>query len=230
MNAIHSRSLADTIDAVEESFFQGGAMSATEKRAVAHWIAGRQGLPGSYAGMFAPTDRDWCGIAVFTGERIGTRAGISHVLGEEACRALIQLGTPEEASRKALNRATHGMLDRLQPLGDGSTSKTGMYCCGTCSVALWRHLAVGGLSRSERRLVAGMRSLRAHRAGGGRWRRFPFWFTLLALSEIEVTGARREMEYAAPVCERYIRLRQSRPRNTYSPRRRLVAERILEKC
>lgn len=228
MNAIHSRSLADTLDAVEESFFQSRAMTAIKKSAVARWIADRQGLLGSYAGMFAPTTRDWRGITVFTGETITTRAGISHVLGEEACRALIRLGASLAAARKALEEATRGMLCRLQPCGADSTSIGGMYCCGMCSVAFWRHLSVGGLSQSERRLVAGMKALKDHHADGGRWRRFPFWYTLLALSEIDVAGARGEMQYAAPVCERYVQ--QDRLKNTYSRRRRLVAERILEKC
>ncbi|HVM62736.1 MAG TPA: hypothetical protein VMV72_17875 [Verrucomicrobiae bacterium] len=228
MNAIHPRSLADTLDAVEERFFRGQAMTAAERGAVARWIADRQGLTGSYAGMFAPADGDWRGITVFTGETITTRAGISHVLGEEACRALIRLGASRGVARTALDRATRGMLNRLQPRGGRSSSVDGMYCCGVCSVALWRHLAVGGLSQSERRLVAGMKTLRAHRIGGGRWRRFPLWYTLLALSEIDVAGARAEMQYAAPVCERYVR--QGGRKGEYSRRRRLVAERILEKC
>ena len=41
-------------------------------------------------------------------------------------------------------------------------------------------------------------------------------------------GARREMQYAAPVCEQYVQ--QNRLKNKYSRLRRLVAERILEKC
>ena len=228
MNAIHSRSLADTLDAVEDSFFRKCPMTGTQTSAVTRWIADQQGLPGSYAGMFAPTTQDWRGIAVFTGESITTRAGISHVLGEEACRALIELGASRGTGRKALEQATRGMLNRLQPHGKDSISINGMYCCGMCSVAVWRHLAVGGLSQSERRLAAGMKALKAHRAGGGRWRRFPFWYTLLALSEIDVAGARGEMQYAALVCERYVQ--QNRLKNKYSRRRRLVAERILEKC
>jgi hypothetical protein len=225
---VHPNSLAATVDAVEEAFFFGRPLSAAQRKQAALWIAGRQGLPGSYAGMFAPGRRDWNGIAVFTGETIATRAGTSHILGEEACRALIQLGSTQASARNSLAIATQGMLNRLQPSGVSSKSVCGMYCCGICSVAFWRHLIVGGLSESQRRLAAGMKELKVHRDGRGRWRRFPFWYTLLALSELDLPGARAEMRYAAPGCERYLR---HVPRNgKYTQRRRLVAERILGKC
>jgi hypothetical protein len=220
--------LAATSDAVEEAFFLGRPLAAAQRQQVARWIAARQGLPGSYAGMFAPGSRDWNGITVFTGEAIATRAGVSHILGEEACRVLIRLGSTQASARNGLALATQGMLNRLQPSGDSSRSLCGMYCCGICSVAMWRHLMVGGLSESERRLVAGMKELKAHRDGRGRWRRFPFWYTLLALSELDLPGARTEMRYAAPDCERY--LRRARRNGRYTQRRRLVAERILGKC
>jgi len=225
---IHPHSLADTLDAVEEAFFLGHPLAAGQRQQVARWIAGRQGLPGSYAGMFAPGSRDWDGVAVFTGETTATHAGVSHILGEESCRALIRLGNTGASVRKRLALATQGMLHRLQPSGVSSRSVRGMYCCGICSVAMWRHLTVGGLSESQRRLTAGMKELKAHRDGRGRWRRFPFWYTLLALSEIDLPGARTEMRYAAPHCERY--LRRVRCNGKYTQRRGLVAERILEKC
>lgn len=228
MKLIHPHSLAATLDAVEEAFFLGRPLAVAQRQQVARWIAGRQGLPGSYAGMFAPGSQDWDGIAVFTGEMIATRAGVSHILGEEACRALIRLGTTQASVRNRLALATQGMLNRLQPSGVSSRSIRGMYCCGICSVAMWRHLMVGGLSESQRRLVAGMKELKVHRDGCGRWRRFPFWYTLLALSEINLPGARTEMRYAAPHCERY--LRRACHNGKYTQRRRFVAERIMGKC
>lgn len=103
-----------------------------------------------------------------------------------------------------------------------------MYCCRTCTPALWRHLAVGGLEDSERRLTAGMKALKSHRDSKGRWKGFPFYYTLLALSEIDLPPVIREMRYAAPACERV--LRRSPRDDKFASRRRLLAERILEKC
>src|SRR5262245_45918775 len=82
---VHAESLSQTLDAVSAALFEGRALSAAERKAVAAWIAARQGLPGAYAGTFAGfSDERQRGIVVFTGERI-TSASARHILGEEAC-------------------------------------------------------------------------------------------------------------------------------------------------
>jgi hypothetical protein len=60
----------------------------------------------------------------------------------------------------------------------------------------------------------------------GRWRVFPFWYTLLALTEIDVAGAKAEKQFAARICERYLR---RSPAGEFADRRRRVAERVMEK-
>ena len=108
--------------------------------------------------------------------------------------------------------------------------RPGEYCCAKCTLALWRHLAAGGLRDAdpERWLQVGMKTLRAHRAGDGRWKRFPFHYTLLALSEIGLPSAVREMGYAAPVCARY--LKRAPRDDELDRRRRRLAERVLARC
>ena len=225
MTLVHPNSLAATLDAVNDAFFDGRSLSPSERREAATWIAGRQGRPGSYADMFAPTDRDFReGATLFTGEMIRTRAGMAHVLGEEACRALILLDVAGGGVEKALDRATLGMARRLKP----RDLLRGTYCCGKCTCALWRHLAVGGLENAECRLAAGMKALKFRRDGRGRWRVFPFYYTLLALSEIDLPSSIKEMRYAAPACEKY--LKRSPRDDTFDRRRRVLAERILAKC
>ena len=233
MSLVDTRSLAATVDAVHESLFFGRKLTKAQRKTAATWIAGRQGLPGSYASMFAPTERDReTGVRLFTGKSIGGGGGAAHILGEEACRALILLDVPLRSVRDALGRASEGMLERLRKAEQRERNCgrpwRGEYCCGTCSVGLWRHLAVGGLEDAERHLAAGMRSLKAHRLGNGRWRRFLFHYTLLVLSEIDARGALGEMRYAAPVLERALR---RPPRDDpYDARRRAVAERVLARC
>jgi hypothetical protein len=108
-------SLASTIDAVNEALFFGRRIPGNEARRVAVWLADRQGLPQSYAGMFAPTSKDFAvGIRLFTGERISSGAATGHILGEEACRALALLDVDVEKARVALRRATRSMDDRLR--------------------------------------------------------------------------------------------------------------------
>jgi len=226
MKIISPNSLSETLDALNEAFFHGRPVPKSERQRAAKWIASRQGKPGSYADMFAPTEKDFkAGIMLFTGDRLRTRAGTAHILGEEACRALILLNVSVPSVRDALRRATVGMMDRLGPV---SGPRAGKYCCGTCTCAYWRHLAVGGLEHRDRRLAAGMKILKSHRDGTGRWKVFPFYYTLLALSEIDLPSAVGEMRYAAPSCER-IAKRPARD-DRIAHRRRLLAERILAKC
>lgn len=230
MNIVNPDSMALTLDVLNEACFNGKKLSKAEKEPAAKWIAGRQGLRFSYAEMPAPTDIDYCdGIRVFTGEPVKSGASIGHILGEEGCRALLVLDISDAHTQAALDKATAGMMARLMlPSGEPNPETFGMYCCGLCSVAYWRHLAVGGLEDSEKRLAAGVEILKEHRKGGGQWKRFPFYYTLLALSEMKLRSALEEMRYTAPVLERYVK--RACADDVYEQRRHTLAQRILEKC
>jgi len=231
MGLIKKESLGRTLNAVNEEMFYGRTIPKAERVAVAKWIAARQGMELSYAEMPAPTRRDIAeGYRVFTGEKMRVGAGGRHMLGQEACRALILLDVADKAVRDALDRATAGMMARITK-ADGTPKRKegwGTYCCAPCSVAFWRHLGVGGLAEQELRLAAGMKALRAARDAKGRWGRFPFYYTLLALSDLEPPSAVSEMRYAAPPLERMLR---RKPRgDVYDVRRRTLAERVLARC
>ncbi len=222
MDIINQNSLSKTLDVLNEVFFFQQPLTRLQREQVAEWLVSRQGKPGSYAGMFAPTELDFReGAGLFTGEIVQSRAAIAHILGEEACRAIILIDVQFDDVRQTLERASLGMKTRLGP-------PSGIYCCGKCTAALWRHLVVGGLNDSQRRLTAGLEALKARRDGEGRWRTFPFYYTLLALNEINSPLAIEEMKYASPVCERYL-MRVSKNDKT-TQRRRVLLERILGKC
>lgn len=226
---VDAERLERTLDAVNEAFFNGRLLTYAQRLEAARWIAGRHGQPRAYANMFAPTDLDLKkGIRVFTGEKISTKAGTSHVLGEEACRALILLEVSEASVLMAIEEAEAGIRARVEEAEKRYPDSMGMYCCGICSVSFWRHLLVGGVNWSEKRLVAGQRQLKDHRSGGGKWKRFPYWYALLALSEMDGAAAREERRYAAPALERFVK-RKAKTDPT-SARRRAVAERVLGLC
>jgi hypothetical protein len=226
MKLINQNSLALTLDAVNDTLFLKRPLSKSTRVQVAKWIASRQGMPGSYANMFAPTRRDFQnGLVLFTGEKISSRAGLSHILGQESCRILILLDVKSADIKMALERATAGFMDRMKQY---VMDKEGTYCCATCSCALWRHLSAGGLENGEQILTNGIRTLKSFRDGKGRWKRFPFYYTLLTLNEIELPAAHKEMRYAAPVCERLLKREMKKDR--INQRRRILAERILERC
>jgi hypothetical protein len=223
---INRTSLSQTVDALNAACFEGRALAAAQRSQVARWIAARQGLSGSYGGTFAgfPSERSR-GIVLFTGERIAS-ASARHILGEEASRALRLLRVRESSVTRALDAADNGLMRCLaRAAEDPRRQNPGLYCCGKCSVGLWRNLLSGGLSRREERLRHGVLHLRSVRDGEHGWRKFPFWYTVLALSEMDHKGARAELKYAAPALERAA---SSPVRSSiYAQRRQELAARTL---
>lgn len=225
---IQETSLSKTLDAVNELAFEQRKLPSADRKQIALWIAARQGLEGAYAETFAgfPEERK-NGIVVFTGERI-TSASARHILGEEAARALRLLAVRDPKVGAALERANAGLMDCLARSAlDPRNTNPGKYCCGKCSVGLWRNLLAGGLDRREERLRKGVgQFLRAHRTGQGKWRVFPFWYTVLALTEMDLPEARKELEYVAPVLERTAR--GELPSSVHGKRRHELARRALD--
>jgi len=223
---IKRTSLSQTVDAVNEAHFDGRALAATERGAAATWIAARQGLPRSYAGTFAgfPAERS-TGIVLFTGERI-TSASARHILGEEASRSLRLLRVRDGRVTRAIEAADEGMMQCLERAADRQrTTNPGLFCCGKCTVGLWRNILAGGLDRREERLQRGAQHLQSVRDGGNGWRKFPFWYTVLALSEMQSGPAKAELEYAAPALERAAS--RGVPTARYARRRHQLAVRAL---
>ena len=82
MSFVNRNSLALTLDAISESFFYKRPLPKSIAGEAARWMASRQGMPGSYANMFAPTRKDFQNdLVLFTGEKVTTRVGKSHMLG-----------------------------------------------------------------------------------------------------------------------------------------------------
>jgi len=223
---INRASLSQTVDAVHAAHFDGRPLTPAERSQAARWIAGRQGQPGAYGGTFAgfPAERSK-GIVLFTGERI-TSASARHILGEEASRALRQLRLRDAAVTHALDAADAGLMRCLQRAADDPRhSNPGLFCCGKCSVGLWRNLLAGALDRRDERLRRGASHLRAMRDGERGWRKFPFWYTVLALGEMDNAEARAELKYAAPALERAAS--RPPPSAVYARRRHQLAVRTL---
>jgi hypothetical protein len=223
---INRASLSQTVDAINAAHFDGRTLTATERGQAARWIAARHGLPAAYGGTFAgfPSERSK-GIVLFTGERIAS-ASARHILGEEASRALRQLRVQDPNVTRALEGADSGLMRCLERAAeDPRNGNPGLYCCGKCSVGLWRNLLAGGLDRRDERLRRGASHLRSMRDGEHQWRRFPFWYTVLALNEMDSAEARTELRYAAPALERTAS--RAVPSAVYGRRRHELAVRTL---
>jgi hypothetical protein len=229
MPLVHVDSLSDTVNAVNDAFFFGRPIPRETRRDAAGWIASRQGLPGAYGAMFAgfPAERA-SGIHLFTGEHVAS-ASARHILGEESCRALLLLNSREPTTTAALDRAMRWIVERVRLAAAYSPrNNAGVFCCGKCTVGLWRNILAGGLDRPDDRLRLGLGRLREQRKANGEWRAFPFWYTVLALTEMTSGAARTELKHAA----RRIEAEAKRPPKAtpYSARRNALARRALERC
>jgi hypothetical protein len=227
MKLIKTDSLGGTIDNISDALFFNTGIPREEKAKAVIWISERQGLKGSYAGMFAPFPEDFMGIKLFSGESVKSKAAISHILGEESLRVLKLLGLPNKHVVNAFKLANQNMVDRLN-----ESNAKGRYCCGTCTGALWRNLVAGNLADQERHLNAGLRHLKECRDGNGKWRSYPYYHTLLALEEIAESnyspkGLISEMKYAAGGLEKLMKRKSARDK--YDARRQALAERILNR-
>ena len=226
MKLIEPDSLALTVDAVNEAMFFERTLSKSDRQQAARWIAARQGLPGAYANMFAPTKKDFqTGLTLFTGEKISSRVGLAHILGQESRRLLNLLDIKSAEVKKAMEEADNGFLEYMRRY---IRAEEGMYCCTMCSCVFWRRMSAAPLEDSERILANAVKTLKSFRDGKGRWEKFPFYYTLLLLSDIKLPSAEQEMRYTAPACERL--LKKEITKDKIAQRRRILAERILEKC
>jgi hypothetical protein len=114
MKLLHEDSLALTVNAINDVFSLGEKAFTIEKKKAATFIASRQGMQYSYAGMFAPTKRDMEeGALLYTGERIKSGAATMHILGEESIRALLKLNVKNKKVTDALKLAENNMLNRF---------------------------------------------------------------------------------------------------------------------
>jgi hypothetical protein len=216
-------SLAQTVAAVEDAVFFGRPPTRRDARRVMEWLADRHATAKGYRRtMCAPTEEDRReGARLFTGERLGPGAQMLHVLGEEAYRSYLLLAKWNEGADMA---PAERMSEPIANFIDHEYE--GRYCCGPCSVSVWRALSAGGYSRTEERLRLGMHFLHTKRDGKGRWGNLPFYYTLLTLTEIDLPEARIEVDYAAKTCEQLLQ-RHATIVEPFATRRSAILERTL---
>ena len=213
------RLLQETLWRLEEARLAGLKCSAPEVKEALGWVLGRQGLSGSYRGLFAPTEEDFSqGARFLTGERMRSGAGTAHVLGEEALRALCIWGLRDREQ-------TQHALENFYNIVEKSRA-TGGYCCYTCTIALWRGVTAARPRGWEEVLQKGLIRLKQARTPEGRWRGYPFYYTLLTLAEIDSPAARQEQNHAVKVVESL--LRRNRGDDRVSRFRRLALKWAVE--
>lgn len=226
MPLLEPSSLSGTLDRVDDALFYGRAIPNDEALDVVRWIATRFGEPSAYGKTFGITEQDELRtLHVYTGESL-RGASLRHIHAEEACRVLTILNRPIGLELPELRQATAFLLECFQRAESRGVPE-GTYCCGPCTASLWRHMAAGGLGEYGKKLEPGLSVLPRHRDGKGSWRRFPFYYTLLALTECDAPAAQHEIQYVLPLCEQ--KLLSLRNKSGYSRRKRDLLTRVLER-
>jgi hypothetical protein len=165
-----------------------------------NWILSRQGLKGEYRGLFAPTEEDVRGVKLPTGEPIFS-AALRHILGEEALRAIIVWNVKSSSTVK---KAKESFVHLLEGVGEPPAKVSGFFCCHKCTPAFLRTLAVVKPDGWETILQKGIENIRKERTSDGKWGGFPFYYTLLALSEMDILSAKVELQHASVAAKKLL--------------------------
>ncbi len=229
MNYLDKTSLANTIDNVSEALLFGLDIEAPEKTEISRFIANQHYLPHAYANTFAPTHHDLSrDLVLFTGEKVKSKAGKCHIIGEEASRILLGLNTRENDVKTTIRQADEGLQIRINEYMNRQGETFGTYCCKTCSCSLWLNLSAGGLNNNVQMLLAGLGFLKQSRNNNGSWNGFPYYYTLYVLNEVTPALAMEELKFAAGSIKKRLK-RMNCDKNKFTLRRDFICRSILEK-
>jgi hypothetical protein len=238
VSLVDSSSLANTADRINHAHFFGEKITKQDAREASRWIVSRysQDIPERIRNSAKPDPR-WASIPksfnltaaerrkkpkTFTGEPLAN-ASLRAVHSREATRALFILGAVlGEPSSEALSLC-ESVRDTANHL---KTHGTPLYCCGPCTASVWRLAGIGAPVAADDTLDHLLSALPKHRDPTGAWRRFPFFYTLLALSELDHPKAVAELQYALPECER--RRKTLKPDSAIAARRIAVLDQVFD--
>lgn len=192
-------SLQETLWRLEEVRRGFRTKSQTEVDEALEWMLTRQGLPDSYRGMFAPAEADTNqGLRLLTGERVSSKASIRHILSEEALRTAFLWGLSEAP-------ATKRALERFKVIMETADKCNGRFCCYLCTTAFVRALFVAKPKGWESVLAKSLDMIKKKRTSDGKWHGYPYYYTLLTLSEIDAPQAEAELKHARTRAERLLK-------------------------
>jgi hypothetical protein len=215
-------SLANTLDSAADAFFYQKPIPAAHRQETASLLVSRQIHSGSNSGFFIPfTAESEARSMLFSGEQILTEFARRHIQLIESARILELLGVNNDTVAQSIRVADQRM----------STSCYSKFCpkgeCKCLTIAYIRYLASCNGKDSITRLNSLLSKLASHRDGKGRWGGFPYFYTLLMLSEVDDPLATQELQYAAPLCEK--QLGQIRSVDPISIRRQAIITKALSR-
>lgn len=225
-NLLNKNSLSLTIDNINLVYFYGNNFKDFKTDETAEWILSRYNTEHSYNKSFGITAKDWkSDLRTFTGERFTSPASLNHIHAQEAGRALNILKRHTSLKMPALQESNKNFIKLF--LKDEQCGKhEGTFCCGPCTVSLWRNMSVGGYGSYGKKLNNGFSILKKFRKNDGEWSRFPFYYTLSVLLEsAKLPNAIEEIEYAYDKCSK--RIKTIRGDDKFADRKRELLNRII---
>lgn len=218
MNITDEGNLYKTITNAAMFLFNGSSYTPSENMLLTRWILAHQ---NRYKGfIFYPTQADReNGIRLFSGEKPKTKFLANNLVELETLRtlALIQPEAPEV--QQVLQKANKRLFRVC--FANGCTQGE----CAHASLAFMRYLTVYNVNGSTNKFGQTLEVLKQKRSDEGKWHGFPFFFTLLWLTELPYSFAYDELSYAHDHCKRLL-VKKQLPREQID----LVKEKILQKA
>jgi hypothetical protein len=217
----NSISLVEIVDRINEMEQQGEFICESMRHITAQTILKFYDGNNKYLGFYLPMIDFKRGGRLFSGERLYTQLGINTIISLELSRALAILATDQPAVKSTLEEVENRLRSKCY-VKDGCFSGE----CAFNMVAFWRYLLVCEWQDRDVRIKSFLQLLKNNRDGSGRWKHFPFYYTLMVLLETRNYDARLELDYALPACEAsfpYISLGEP-----YRQRRKAILERCLQ--
>ncbi|MCX6092583.1 MAG: hypothetical protein NTX23_06935 [Candidatus Bipolaricaulota bacterium] len=186
------RGLVDAVSEADGALRFGEA--AVDRDKLVEWLLRHQIQAGRDAGLFRPTAEDFEERRLPTGERLKTKLATTQTMSQEAARILHAMSAGSREVEDAVARTAARL---------GETCYALQHCTiGECAASFAGYMrflrgTLGGASAPE--MTWRLQTLSEHRDGKGRWKRFPAYYTVLVLSEIDLPAARDELVYAAPI-------------------------------
>lgn len=216
----HPTSLSEAIDTVSEALFLERPISDELRIDTITLLINRQIHTGTNNGFFLPLSSEPdLPYRLFSGEQLHTKLARRHIQLIEATRLLSLLTQGGHSAARSIKLAE----SRMDTMCYSKFCASGE--CKAISVAYLRYLASSAPKSAVDRLSFFLASLASHRDGKGAWRGFPYFYTLLTLSEMDRSMSNNELQYALGSFEK--RLARSHSAEPFTRRRQLILNRIL---
>ena len=197
MKLTDKQSLSKTVHHAAQFLFDGGTYTTAERARLANWILAHQNRHRGF--VFYPTDQDLkAGITLFSGEKPKAKFLAYNALELETLRLLALIQPKSPPVRRILREADQ----RLSALCFANGCTQGE--CAHASIAVLRYWLASDLRGSSPKFSYAINTLKQHRSGDGKWLKFPFFFTLLWLTELPGYIARDELAYVAGLCQKLL--------------------------